>query len=105
MINRHFKPDLLSLEDEYGDFFVVQDNAPIHTSKHTTEYLEDLDMTFIDWPAKSPDMNVIELMWRELRRRMKKSKKYLTSLTELEQLMVNCWSEIPSEFIQRLIDD
>eukprot|EP00834_Sanchytrium_tribonematis_P008805 NODE_1196_length_1841_cov_0.324914.p1 type:complete len:133 gc:universal NODE_1196_length_1841_cov_0.324914:835-437(-) len=66
MINRHFKPNLLSLEDEYGDFFVVHDNAPIHTSKHTTEYLEEFDMTFIDWPAKSPDMNVIELMWREL---------------------------------------
>lgn len=40
-----------------------QDNAPIHTAKHTRNWLESNDVHVLDWPAQSSDLIVIENVW------------------------------------------
>lgn len=56
------------LTDAYvpiGDDFVLQqDNAMIHTSQSTRQWLHDNDVKILEWPPHSPDTNPIESLWR-----------------------------------------
>ena len=40
--------------------FFEQDIAPAHSALHTKEWFFDNVIAVLDWPAKSPDINIIE---------------------------------------------
>jgi hypothetical protein len=50
----------------FGNNFVFQqDNCPIHTAHLIRDFLQtnDNEVTTLDWPARSPDLNPIENIW------------------------------------------
>ena len=49
----------------------MQDNAPCHTAKSVKTFLFEEDVTAMEWPAQSPDMNPIENVWKLLNERAK----------------------------------
>ena len=49
----------------------LQDNAPCHTAKSVKAFLSEADVTVMEWPAQSPDMNSIENIWKLLNERAK----------------------------------
>lgn len=51
--------------------FSSQDNAPCHSSKSTKAYLaKHFKGQLLDFPASSPDLNIIEHIWSQMKRRM-----------------------------------
>ena len=58
---------LLPLLEDTGlkeTFLFQQDNAPWHTSGAVNEFLVESELKVFDWPAYSPDLNIIENVWK-----------------------------------------
>ncbi len=59
-ILEHFM--LPSADKLYGDADLIfqQDLAPVHSAEGTKSWFNDHGVTVLDWPANSPDLNLIE---------------------------------------------
>ncbi|KAL0159195.1 hypothetical protein M9458_042920, partial [Cirrhinus mrigala] len=74
-------------------FTFQQDNDPKHTAKITKEWLHNNSVTVLEWPSRSPDLNPIEQLWRDLK--MAVHQRLPSNLTELERICKEEWQRIP----------
>ena len=83
------------------DWIFQQDNDPKHTSKVVRQYLQDTKVALLDWPSQSPDLNPIEHLWEELKRRVG-TRNFGNGHDLFIALQVE-WNNIPISRIQNLI--
>lgn len=80
-----------------------QDNAPIHTSRSTKAWFEAKNVSVLDWPARSPDLNPVENLWGVLARKVYKGCRQFSNVADLKQSIQQCWAEIDNSLLERLI--
>ena len=90
------------LNDLFGDFQYVfqQDNAPPHVARGTTEWIRSRAHLLENWPAHSPDLNPIEVMWA-----LMKQKIDVTAINTAEQLFQrasDAWEDISQEVVDNI---
>ena len=71
-----------------------EDNALCHVSRQCNAWKADDNIPILPWPAQSPDINVIENVWRVLK--IQKTK------ADLEQVVNEVWTSLPLHYIQSL---
>ena len=78
-----------------------QDNDPKHTSHKARKWFSDNHVNFMDWPAQSPDLNPIENLWNEVKKKLGNRK--FTKDTDLWESFAEAWYSIPVETCRNLI--
>ena len=75
-----------------------QDGAPMHTSISTSKFIKVLQ----NWPAQSPDMNIIEHVWGRMKEEAWKTKP--KNIDELWEACKTAFFAIPDDFINKLYE-
>ncbi len=78
-----------------------QDNDPKHTSKFTSEWLKKNKIKVLEWPSQSPDLNLIEMLWHDLKQSFHARKP--SNVAELKLFCKEEWAKIPPQRCERLI--
>ncbi|GFV78897.1 transposable element Tcb1 transposase [Trichonephila clavipes] len=86
-----------------AEFLFMDDNARSHRANIVDECLQSVDITRMDWPAYSPDLNTIEHVWDMLGRRILARQPPPTCLPELQRALLDEWYNIPQDQIDNLI--
>jgi len=92
-----------SFGEEMDEYEFQQDNASVHTSKMTMSFFENSEMSVINWPGQSPDLNPIEHLWDELERRIRKREPPPKNERELATFLQEEWEKIPPSIYQNLV--
>ena len=83
------------------NFLLMHDNARCHTAMVTRQYMTEVAVHTIEWPALSPDMNPIEHMWDHLKQRVRARNSVPSTIDELKTALLDEWEGIPQDFIKK----
>lgn len=81
-----------------------QDNAAIHTSAAAKRWFLDNSIEVLEWPAQSPDMNIIEHLWADVNLRLRNRRPAPTTKAELKIAVEEEWYNTPLSTIQNLYE-
>ena len=85
-------------------FIFMDDNARPHRARLVDDYLESEDIGRMDWPAKSPDLNLIEHAWDALGRAVAARQPPSRTIQELKTALEEEWVRIPQVLLNSLIN-
>ena len=74
-----------------NDYLFMQDNASVHRSGSTLQYLAEHGIFTLYWPACSPDLNPIENLWGLLVRNVYRDNKQYSTVIELKEAILESW--------------
>lgn len=92
------------LTKEQPNLIWQQDGHTGHTTRPVLEYLSD-NVPCLKWPAKSPDVSIIENVWGIMKRRLEKlnlEQGEVNNVSRLERRMQDIWNGIEQSIIDNL---
>jgi hypothetical protein len=84
-----------------GQWYFQQDNAPIHTAALVQRWFHEHGVTMLDFPPWSPDLNPIENLWADLKRRVEA--RHPRTTEELEQILKEEWQATSTTLLANLV--
>lgn len=82
-------------------YMFMQDGATCHTARSTCDYLREKAVRMLeDWPAQSPDLNIIEHVWDFLKEKVKC--RHPSNLEELWRYSQEEFANISNHYITKL---
>lgn len=86
------------------NWYLVQDGAPSHTKDIPIKQLLQSVNIYSGWPANSPCLNPIEMVWAIIKKRLRKYQTNPKTAEELFRRVKFIWDTIPFKTINALID-
>jgi transposase len=99
ILQRHLLPSANSLFPP-GAWWLQQDNDPKHRSILVRDWLFSNGVQCLDFPPYSPDLNPIENLWNDLKRRVEK--RNARDIAELEEHLNAEWSATDRDYLVKL---
>ncbi|XP_050672781.1 transposable element Tc1 transposase [Leptidea sinapis] len=100
ILNEYAGPYLANMRD---GSMLMHDNARPHTAHIVQEYIQEVGISVMAWPSRSPDLNPIEHAWDELGRLVRNRRPPPTTLRALKQALVEEWENIPQHRLRNLV--
>lgn len=85
------------------EFLFMHDNARPHVARVVQDYLQDVEIATLPWPARSPDLNPIEHLWDNLSRSVRALLPPPRDLNELSVRLTEMWDDMDQDTIRNLI--
>ena len=82
---------------------LLHDGAPAYLARATTAYLNANNVNVVDFPPKSPDLNIIENIWDILNHRERRTGAIPTTLNQLRAKIIYGWNNLPQNYVQRYV--
>jgi ketohexokinase/beta-glucosidase len=82
---------------------LMQDGAPGHATGYTRQELQDCNINVITWPAYSPDLNLIETLWNEIKNTLQSDYPKKMTYDQLRAVVKEVWDAIPDDRVRELI--
>jgi hypothetical protein len=83
-------------------FTFQQDNAAVHSAKVVKSYFTANNIPLLEWPARSPDINIIENLWADLARAVYAKGRQFNNTKELKECILLEWGKINQKRIKKL---
>lgn len=85
-----------------GSIIWQQDGAGPHRYAPLHQWFHKNGIQTIEWPAQSPDLNLIENVWAYIRKELFKVNKNIRTKQDLWKETLRIWHMIPDDYIRRL---
>ena len=103
-IDQVLRPHVVPHFAQHQNKTFQQDNARAHTARVTRDFLQQNNITVMNWPALSPDLNPIEHLWDHIQLKLNEEQPRPTTAAELSLAYQRVWARIPMAFVNRLIN-
>ncbi|GBM26090.1 Transposable element Tc3 transposase [Araneus ventricosus] len=87
---------------EGGNWEYQHDNALFHTSNATKNYLNSKNVTVLEWPPMSPELNPIENVWCIMSRKVYENGGQFYSVNALKTSIESAWFNLEPDKLQTL---
>ena len=87
---------------ERKEYLFMDDNAPVHRAHTVENYKDQNEVTSVEWPAQSPDLNIIENIWLYMKRELQKSAVDIATKNDLLREIQSVWRNIELDYIRNL---
>ncbi|KAA8490539.1 Transposable element Tc3 transposase [Porphyridium purpureum] len=79
-----------------------QNNAPVHKSCLVKNFMNNENVELLDWPAYSPDFNIIENLWGILARKVYEGARQYQTVLELKNAILLAWETLDQPVMANL---
>jgi transposase len=82
----------------------MEDNAQPHVARQVIDYLNAVDIPFMEWPPNSPDLNPIGHLWDAFKKKVRSRTLPPFNDNQLVDAVINEWENTPQEITAHLIN-
>ena len=89
---------------QHRNLILQQHNARPHVARVCQDFLANNNIAPLAWPPYSQDLTLIEHMWDELDRRVRKRRNPPATLAQLRNALIDEWNNIPMRTVNALVN-